>query len=81
MSDPYQGELDLQEFRQTGHQLVEWIAEYLAHPEAYPVLSRSQPGDIKAQLPPTAPETPESLAAILADFEQIIMPGLSLIHI
>ncbi len=77
MSDPYQGEMDLQEFRQTGHQLVEWIAEYLAHPEAYPVLSRSQPGDIKAQLPPTAPETPESLAAILADFEQIIMPGIT----
>ncbi len=77
MSDPYQGELDLQEFRQTGHQLVEWIAEYLAHPEAVPVLSRSQPGDIKAQLPPAAPETPESLAAILTDFEQIIMPGIT----
>ncbi|MBK8984526.1 MAG: amino acid decarboxylase [Chloroflexi bacterium] len=77
MSDSYQGELDLQEFRQTGHQLVEWIAEYLAHPEQYPVLSRSQPGEIKAQLPTAVPEQPDPLAAIITDFEQIILPGIT----
>jgi aromatic-L-amino-acid decarboxylase len=77
MTDRYQGELDLQEFRQTGHQLVEWIADYLAHPEQYPVLSRSQPGEIKAQLPTAVPDEPEPLAAIVADFEKIIMPGIT----
>ncbi|MCB8988194.1 MAG: hypothetical protein H6661_10650 [Ardenticatenaceae bacterium] len=71
MSDQLQGEIDLQEFRQMGYQLVDWIADYLGHPEQYPVLSRSQPGDIKAQLPPAAPEEAEPLAAIIADFEKI----------
>ena len=77
MSDQFHGELDLQQFRQTGHQLVDWIADYLDHPEHYPVLSRSQPGDVKAQLPGCAPEQPDALADIIADFEKIIVPGIT----
>ncbi|MCA9874265.1 MAG: aspartate aminotransferase family protein, partial [Anaerolineales bacterium] len=77
MSDPLHGELDMPEFRQIGYQLVDWIAEYLSRPEQYPVLSRSQPGEVKAQLPGSAPEQPESLAAIVADFEKIIVPGIT----
>jgi aromatic-L-amino-acid/L-tryptophan decarboxylase len=73
----HQGEIDLAEFRQHGHQLVEWIADYLAQPANYPVLSRSQPGDIKAQLPLSAPVEPESLGDIIGDFEQIILPGIT----
>jgi hypothetical protein len=41
---PPLGEMDLDEFRQYGHKIVDWIAEYLAEPERYPVLSRSLPG-------------------------------------
>ena len=40
---PKLGEIDLEEFRRSGHQIVDWIADYLAHPERYPVFSRSQP--------------------------------------
>jgi aromatic-L-amino-acid decarboxylase len=65
------------EFRQYGHQLIDWIADYLAHPERYPVLSRSWPGEIKEQLPAGPPAQPESMDRILADFEQIIMPGIT----
>jgi aromatic-L-amino-acid/L-tryptophan decarboxylase len=69
--------VDPAEFRRHGHELVDWIAEYLEHPERFPVLSRVKPGDIAAQLPATAPEDPESFGAIMADFERVLVPGLT----
>lgn len=74
---PHLGEMDIGEFRQGGHQIIDWIADYLANPKAYPVLSRSQPGEIVAQLPPAPPQEPEAMAEILADFENILMPGIT----
>ena len=65
------------EFRQFGHQVVDWIADYLAHPEQFPVLSQVAPGDIKGQLPAAAPLMGEGMDAILADFERIIVPGIT----
>ena len=65
------------EFRRVGGRMVEWTAEYLQDPEQYPVLAQVKPGDIKAQLPAAAPEMPENLDAILADFENILMPGMT----
>jgi aromatic-L-amino-acid decarboxylase len=64
-------------FRRHGHELVDWIAEYLEHPEKYPVLARVKPGDITSQLPAAAPEDPESFGAIMADFERVLVPGLT----
>jgi aromatic-L-amino-acid decarboxylase len=71
------GDLPLDDFRRTGHELVEWIADYLENGEQYPVLSRSQPGEIRAQLPASPPVAPESLDEMLADFREIIMPGIT----
>ena len=65
------------EFRRSGHLLVEWIADYLDHSDRYPVLSRVQPGAITAALPDAAPEDPESFEAIMADFERVLVPGLT----
>jgi aromatic-L-amino-acid/L-tryptophan decarboxylase len=73
--NPY-GDMSADEFRRTGHRLVEWIADYLDRPR-YPVLSRSKPGDIRRALPPHAPESPESFDDILTDFERILVPGLT----
>jgi aromatic-L-amino-acid/L-tryptophan decarboxylase len=69
--------LNPEEFRRFGHELVDWIAEYLAHPERYPVLSRVRPGDIAAALPPEAPDEGEPFDAIMRDFERVIVPGLT----
>lgn len=69
--------MDPSAFRAHGHALVDWIAEYLEHPERYPVLSRNAPGDIVRALPQTAPEDPESFGAIFADFERLLVPGLT----
>ena len=40
--------MDPASFRRHGHDLVDWIAEYLEHSEKYPVLSRVKPGEIAA---------------------------------
>jgi aromatic-L-amino-acid decarboxylase len=69
--------MDSNAFRKHGYELVDWIADYLEHAEKYPVLSRVKPGDIAAALPDRAPEDPEPFDAIMADFERVIVPGLT----
>ncbi len=68
-----QGEL----FRQGVEALGRWIADYLDHTERYPVLSRVRPGEIRRRLPPSPPENPEPLERILADFQEILLPGIT----
>ena len=65
------------DFRRHGHELVDWIAEYLEHSDRYPVLSRVRPRDIVNALPRDAPEDPEPFAEIMRDFERILVPGLT----
>lgn len=65
------------EFRRHGHALVDWIADYLAHTERYPVLSQVKPGEIYTALPAAAPEHGEPFEAMLADVDRIIMPGIT----
>jgi len=69
--------MDAAAFRRHGHELVDWIAKYLEHPDRYPVLARVQPGEITAALPSRAPEEPEPFEAIMADFERVLVPGLT----
>ena len=46
--------------------------------DRYPVLSRaSRPGEIRRALPASAPEYGESFDAILADFERVLLPGIT----
>jgi len=71
------GDMSPEEFRRSGHQIVDWIADYLSHPERYPVLSRNQPGQIKETLPSAAPEHGEAMEAMLADLDRIIVPGVT----
>jgi aromatic-L-amino-acid decarboxylase len=67
----------LDDFREAGHRLVDWIADYLEHAERYPVLAQVAPGAIARALPDRAPEEPEPFDAIMADFERVIVPGLT----
>ncbi len=69
--------MDTAEFRRHGHALVDRIAEYLDQVERYPVLSRVSPGEITSALPSSAPEAAESFEAIMADFERVLVPGLT----
>ena len=65
------------EFRRHGHALVDWIANYLANPERYPVLPRVTPGQLRDALPPAAPEHGETFEKIFSDFERLIVPALT----
>jgi len=69
--------VDPETFRRHGHELIDWIAGYLEDPGKYPVLSRINPGDITSALPRHAPEEPEPFEAIMADFERVLVPGLT----
>src|SRR5688572_12920156 len=69
--------MDPTEFRRHGHALVDWIADYLAGSERYPVLSRVAPGEVRDALPAAAPEAGESFDQIFRDFERILVPALT----
>ena len=69
--------MDREEFRRHGHAVVDWVADYLDAPERYPVLSRVAPGDVRRALPDEAPEHGEPFERIFADFERVIVPGLT----
>jgi aromatic-L-amino-acid decarboxylase len=69
--------MDPESFRREGHRVVDWIADYFAHPERYPVLSQVKPGDVRNALPVEAPEQGEPFDAILSDFESLIVPGIT----
>ena len=57
--------------------VADWIDAYFRDPRRYPVLSRSQPGDLVAALPREAPQRGEPFERIFADFEQLIVPGIT----
>jgi len=65
------------EFRRHGHSVVDWIADYYARIESFPVLSRAEPGQIRASLPVSPPANGEPFSAMLADIEKLILPGIT----
>jgi aromatic-L-amino-acid/L-tryptophan decarboxylase len=64
-------------FRQEAHKMVDWIADYYANIEKYPVKSAIRPGSVYAAIPDTPPVEPEEMNRIFADFEGIILPGIT----
>jgi aromatic-L-amino-acid decarboxylase len=66
-----------EEFRRWGYALIDWLAEYQRRVESLPVLSRAQPGDIRAALPAEPPLHGEPFEAILADIDRLILPGIT----
>ena len=65
------------DFRRHGHDVVDWIADYLERVETFPVLSPARPGEIRASLPANPPMQGEAFDAILADIDKLILPGIT----
>ena len=65
------------EFRRYGRAVVDWIADYYEQVESLPVLSRVQPGQIRASLPAEPPLQGQDFEAILDDVGKLILPGLT----
>jgi aromatic-L-amino-acid/L-tryptophan decarboxylase len=69
--------LDNEDFRRHAHDMVDWMANYLETVSERPVRAQVQPGDITAQLPVAAPDAGEDMSDIMADFEKIVVPGIT----
>ncbi|MFO7695201.1 MAG: pyridoxal-dependent decarboxylase, partial [Vicinamibacterales bacterium] len=69
--------MPVNEFRRHGHAMVEWIARFMEDPDRFPVLAKVAPGDVRSALPDAAPEKAEDFEAIMADFDRILMPGMT----
>ncbi|MGH9270982.1 MAG: pyridoxal-dependent decarboxylase [Ilumatobacteraceae bacterium] len=65
------------EFRTRGHELIDWIADYLATIETRRVSPDVKPGDVRALLPAHPPSAPEPWEAVIADLDRVIAPGLT----
>lgn len=77
MSEPKSFHMSPEEFRRQGHAVVDWIADYHARVESFPVQSRVHPGEIRAKLAPNAPEQGEGFDQILSDIDRVVLPGIT----
>src|SRR5687768_2820853 len=76
-SPPPSADMSAAEFREHGGAVLDRMAAFLERPEAHPVVATVSPGDVARRLPADAPESGEPMAAILADFDRIVMPGVT----
>ena len=65
------------EFLEWSEKAARWGANYRRDVRDLPVRAQTSPGDIAKQIAPQPPEYGESMDKIFADFETIIMPGMT----
>jgi len=67
----------MSDFRADGAAALEWAARYLEGVRDLPVLSRVEPGAVRAALPAVPPDEPEPFAAVLQDLDDVLLPGIT----
>ncbi len=65
-------DMDPATFRAAAHAVVDLMADYLATIEERAVFPPVEPGSLRPEFPGAAPDAPEALDAILADYERLI---------
>jgi len=65
------------EFRNWSQKAATWGADYREGLRDLPVRAQARPGAIFNAVPSDAPEAPESMENIFADFERVILPGIT----
>ena len=68
-------DMDPATFRAAAHAVVDLMADYLATIEERAVFPPVEPGSLRPEFPGAAPDAPEALDAILADYERLIPPA------
>jgi aromatic-L-amino-acid decarboxylase len=68
-------DMDPEDFRTAAHAVVDVMADYLESVEKRPVFPAIEPGSLRPLFPDAAPEEPESIDAILADYRRLIEPN------
>ncbi len=64
--------MDPEAFRAAAHAVVDLMADYLATIEDRAVFPAIEPGSLRPEFPRSAPDAPEALDTILADYERLI---------
>jgi glutamate/tyrosine decarboxylase-like PLP-dependent enzyme len=67
-----------EEFRKHGHSIIDWIADYRSSLEDHPVMAQLAPGEVTSRLTEAPPEVGEDPAKVIADLDDVVVPGLSL---
>jgi aromatic-L-amino-acid decarboxylase len=65
------------EFRKSGKQLIDWLADYYEHVDTLPVLAQVKPGEIRASLAAEAPQSGVTVEVIMEQLNSKIMPGVT----
>ena len=73
---PELGDMNKEDFRRLGHELIDWIAEYFEKIDELPA-RRYRARRLKAKLPATPPAQGEPMEEIIADLDRLIVPSLT----
>ena len=66
-----------EEFRQAGHQLIDWIADYRQEIEHKPVRSQVKPGDVRRSFDNDAIDEVTDFKDLLESLEERVVPGVT----
>lgn len=71
------GDMPIEEFRKSGYEFINWIADYLNNIESFPVLPQINYGEIKNEITSEPPIKGESTENFLKDVDKILMKGIT----
>ena len=77
MSQEQSFHMTTEEFRRYGKQVVDWVADYYERIESLPVLSQARPGQVRQMLPDAPPMQGKAFEQLVADIDQVILPGVT----
>ncbi|BEJ10639.1 hypothetical protein CspHIS471_0100610 [Cutaneotrichosporon sp. HIS471] len=69
--------MDVEQFRKAGYAAIDQICDYYTSLEQRDVKSAVKPGYLLEQLSTTPPTKGEAFPAIAADFQKLVMPGIT----
>ncbi|KAK3735479.1 hypothetical protein QZH41_020534 [Actinostola sp. cb2023] len=70
--------MDSKQFRKSGKQLIDFIADYFENIEECRVIPDVKPGFLLEKLPSSAPKHGEDFSKIFEDYQRHVMPGVSI---
>jgi aromatic-L-amino-acid decarboxylase len=70
-------DMPIEQFRKSGYEMIDWIADYLSNIEKYSVLPNIKYGDVKIGIEPNPPFKGEDPELFLKDVDEILMKGIT----